>query len=42
MTENIKLMFSKMSDETRDKAIKHLEQEFNLDSETKIRTELLN
>ena len=36
MTENIQLMFSKMSDETRDKAIKHLKEELNLNSETKI------
>ncbi|MDP5061541.1 MAG: hypothetical protein NWP64_06435 [Maribacter sp.] len=32
MTENIKQMFSKMNDETRDEALLLLKSEFNLDS----------
>lgn len=37
MTENIKSMFSKMNDETREEAIKCLKKEFNLDSSTRIK-----
>ncbi|MGK0495577.1 MAG: hypothetical protein ACJAU2_001969 [Maribacter sp.] len=36
MTENIKTMFSKMNDTSRDIAIENIKKEFDLDDSTKI------